>query len=73
MLLCLHKDEPGIVGRIGTILGQANINVARMTLGRKKRGGEEMTVLNLDTPARDEVLREIGKAKNILRVNQIEV
>lgn len=73
MLLCVHEDKPGIVGMIGTILGKANINVARMTLGRKQRGGEEMTVLNLDSSVPENILAEIGKAEHILRITQVEL
>ena len=54
MLIASHEDKPGIVGKIGTILGNEGINIAAMTLGRKDKGGS-LTVLNLDSsvPERD--------------------
>lgn len=73
MLICSHEDKPGIVGQIGVVLGKANINIAAMTLGRKKRGGKEMTVLNVDNPVPEKVLREIGKGQYILDVKQVKL
>ncbi len=73
MLICSHEDKPGIVGQIGVVLGKAKINIAAMTLGRKKRGGKEMTVLNVDNPVPEEVLREIEKGQYILDVKQVKL
>ncbi len=48
LLICRNEDKPGIIGRVGTILGEREINIAGMTLGRKKKGGLAITVLNVD-------------------------
>ncbi|PIW34124.1 MAG: phosphoglycerate dehydrogenase [bacterium (Candidatus Ratteibacteria) CG15_BIG_FIL_POST_REV_8_21_14_020_41_12] len=48
LLICRNEDKPGIIGQIGTILGEREINIAGMTLGRKKKGGLAITVLNID-------------------------
>jgi D-3-phosphoglycerate dehydrogenase len=73
MLICSHEDKPGIVGQIGVVLGKASINIAGMTLGRKKRGGKEMTVLNVDAQVPEEVLRKIEKGQHILNVKQVRL
>ena len=73
MLICSHEDEPGIVGQIGVILGKANINIAAMTLGRRERGGREMTVLNVDSPVPADVLEEIKKSEHISDVKQVRL
>ena len=73
MLICSHEDRPGVVGQIGVILGRAKINIAGMTLGRKKRGGKEMTVLNIDNQVPEKVLKEIKDVKHILDVQQVKL
>ncbi|MDP2210130.1 MAG: phosphoglycerate dehydrogenase [Candidatus Aquicultor sp.] len=54
-----YEDVPGMIGRVGTILGENNINIANMQVGRKKIGGEALMGLNVDTPISDEVIEEI--------------
>lgn len=48
LLIFTHKDVPGIIGQIGTVLGQHNVNIAQMAVGRNKPGGEAIGVLNVD-------------------------
>ena len=73
MIITKNKDLPGIVGEIGTILGKNNINIAAMTFGRKKPGGEAITVLNIDTAVSEEVLTKIKSADNILDAKLIKL
>ena len=54
-----YEDIPGMIGKVGTILGQNNINIANMQVGRKKIGGEALMGLNVDTPISDAVIEEI--------------
>lgn len=65
-----NKDLPGVVGEIGTILGKSNINIAGMTFGRIKPGGDAITVLNIDNEPGPEVVKKLSKANNI---NEIKV
>ncbi|HID12064.1 MAG TPA: phosphoglycerate dehydrogenase [Candidatus Latescibacteria bacterium] len=66
MLFCGNEDVPGVIGRIGTLLGSHGINIARMSWGREQPGGKAVTVLNLDQPVPDEVLEEIKAQPHIL-------
>jgi D-3-phosphoglycerate dehydrogenase len=68
LFIMSNKDRPGIVGWIGTIMGKHGINIASMSLGRDKAGGQALTVLNLDSAPSDSVLAEIRKDKDILDV-----
>jgi D-3-phosphoglycerate dehydrogenase len=68
MLIASHEDKPGIIGKLGTILGNEGINIAAMTLGRKEKGGGELTVLNLDHAVPEKTLREIEGIKEIQEV-----
>ena len=49
ILLLENHDVPGIVGKIGTILGTHNVNIASMSLSRNEVGGRALTLLNLDS------------------------
>ncbi|MEM9185290.1 MAG: phosphoglycerate dehydrogenase, partial [Planctomycetota bacterium] len=48
LLLFKHKDVPGIIGHVGTVLGEQGVNIAQMAVGRAEAGGAAIGVLNLD-------------------------
>lgn len=68
-----YKDVPGMIGRVGTILGQEEINIATMQVGRKKVAGEAVMGVTLDMPISDEVLEKIRKIEGFTEVKQIEL
>lgn len=72
-LLISNRDVPGIVGQIGTLLGNNHINIAGMTLGRDKPGGQARTLLKIDSPIPDKVMQEIKRSKNILDAKLIQL
>lgn len=47
-LFCYHRDTPGIIGRIGTVLGEADINIASLQVARQRPRGEALMILGLD-------------------------
>lgn len=73
MLVFENKDVPGVIGRIGTLLGNAGVNIAGFRLGREKKGGIALGILNLDDPVPEEVLEELRRIPNILFVKQVEL
>ncbi len=62
MLLLSYTDRPGMIGRIGTVLGSHDINIACMNLGRREKKGEAIVILSVDTPVPPPVLDELQKA-----------
>jgi D-3-phosphoglycerate dehydrogenase len=68
LFIMRNVDRPGVVGWIGTIMGKHGINIAGMSLGRDKVGGQALTVLNLDSAPSETVLAEIKADKDILDV-----
>ena len=54
-----HTDRPGMIGRIGTILGQADVNISFMQVGRMEARGEALLVLGVDEPVPEAVHREL--------------
>lgn len=73
MIVAHNIDAPGIIGKMGTILGNNNINIAAMTFGRERAGGKTLSVLNVDSPVPERVLEEIRRAKNILDAKLIKL
>lgn len=59
LLLLENNDVPGIVGQIGTVLGTHGVNIANMSLSRDHRGGEVLTVLNLDSAPDESIISAI--------------
>ena len=73
VLVLENSDRPGMVGRIGTLLGDHGVNIATMSLSRNQAGGTALTVLNLDTPPTDELLATIRSSEDILSAQVIEL
>jgi len=73
LIIIQNWDRPGIIGNLGTLLGKHNINIAAMTFGREKPGGQSITVLNVDSQVSPEVADKIKKTDNILAVKVIRI
>jgi D-3-phosphoglycerate dehydrogenase len=71
MLVARNQDRPGVIGFIGTVLGDNDLNIAGMFNARETRGGEALTVYNLDHEAPDEVLETLLADERITEVKQI--
>ncbi|MFH1836723.1 MAG: phosphoglycerate dehydrogenase [Candidatus Omnitrophota bacterium] len=73
MLVVSNNDVPGVVGKLGTLLGKHGINIAEMSFGRDKKTGEAISLLNADSEIPKEVIRELKKYKDINDVKQVRV
>ncbi len=71
LLVFENKDVPGVIGRIGSILGRANINIAGFRLGRERKGGIALGILNLDDEVPQHVLEDLRSIPEILFVKQV--
>jgi D-3-phosphoglycerate dehydrogenase / 2-oxoglutarate reductase len=58
-----HEDKPGMIAKIGTVLGDANINIAALQVGKRREGGESIMLFNLDTPAEAITLKAIQQVE----------
>lgn len=65
MLFTLHRDMPGVIGKIGSLLGSFNVNIASMQVGRQIVRGDAVMVLSIDDPLPDGILEEITKVPGI--------
>ena len=61
-LVMFYEDRPGMVGKFGSILGENGINIASMSVGRRKKRGQAVVILSLDDTVNDAVAAEIAKA-----------
>ncbi len=59
MLFYINEDIPGIIGYIGTIMGEHNVNIAQMSCGRDEIGGSALTILNIDGSIPENVLNDV--------------
>jgi len=73
MLVLRNEDVPGVIGFVGTVLGDYGVNIAGMFNGRGTIGGEALTVYNLDDALPAEALAELQADERILGVQEIEL
>lgn len=66
-----HTDKPGIIGRVGTILGSRGINIGGMHVGREKPGSKAIMVLSVDAPVPDDVMCEIEHVEGIESAREV--
>ncbi len=65
LLLTSHRDRPGIIGRVGTLLGQSDVNISFMHVGRRSPRGESIMVLGTDEAIPDAVETEFSMMDDI--------
>lgn len=75
LLIYRHRDVPGLIGFIGTILGKHHVNIAHMALGRERNepGGDSIAVLNLDNVPSQAALDELAKHPDVQGVELVRL
>lgn len=75
LLFFTHSDVPGIIGRVGTVFGQHQVNIAQMAVGRagEQPGGQAIGVLNLDSQPPQVALEQLSAIDAIERLRPIEL
>ncbi len=56
MVFIRYDDRPGVIGRVGSMFGDAGVNIANMAVSRTKEGGQALMVFSIDTPATEELV-----------------
>jgi len=72
-LVARNRDEPGVIGFVGSVLGQADVNIAGMFNARETSGGEALTVYNLDNPVPEDVLEELLDDDRMIEATQLSL
>ncbi len=73
MLVVYAKDRPGLIGNVGTLLGNEHINIARMTFARKQVGGTALLIVNVDNPVTLKALEGIERLEGVELVRLVEL
>ncbi|QSG10383.1 Phosphoglycerate dehydrogenase or related dehydrogenase [Halapricum desulfuricans] len=73
MLVVRNRDEPGVIGYIGSVMGESDINIAGMFNNRQSRGGEALTVYNLDSAPGEDLLDELNDDDRIIEATHISL
>ena len=71
VLVTRHLDRPGMIGRVGTILGEGDVNISAMQVGRRTLRGEAVMVMTLDEPVSRDVEGRLAAIDGILSVKQV--
>jgi L-serine deaminase len=73
-ILMLHnRDVPGVVGTVGTLLGERGINIAGIELGRERVGGMAISLIHVDEPVPGEVLDALRTLPQIVSAQQLRL
>jgi D-3-phosphoglycerate dehydrogenase len=73
MLAIINNDKPGVIGKVGMLLGDNNINIAGWQLGRAVKGETALALITLDDPIPGSVLEQIQKIPNIIEARSVNL
>lgn len=68
-----HTDQPGAIGRVGTLLAKNDVNIATMQVGRQKIGGKAIMMLTIDRPLTKDELDQIRQMDGFDRVTVVDL
>ena len=71
MLLVHNKDIPGVVGKVGTVLGSFEINIAEFILSRNDSGEIAYSIIKIDDPISNDIVSKIAELEEIINIKQI--
>jgi D-3-phosphoglycerate dehydrogenase len=76
LLVCRNMDVPGVIGRIGSILGEHGVNIANFALGRERSGHKPvkaLAVVQVDAPVSAAVLEDLVKIEAMLEAKPVSL
>jgi D-3-phosphoglycerate dehydrogenase / 2-oxoglutarate reductase len=76
LLVCRNLDVPGVIGKIGTILGEHGVNIANFALGRERSGAKPvkaLAVVQVDAPVTDTVLEALHTIEALLEAKLVQL
>jgi D-3-phosphoglycerate dehydrogenase len=73
LLLVKNDDTPGVVGHLGTLLGERQVNIARMTVGRKPGSGRAVMLIEVDNEVSAETLQAVAQVPGIREARAIKL
>jgi D-3-phosphoglycerate dehydrogenase / 2-oxoglutarate reductase len=73
LIYIINKDVPGVVGKVGTLLGDREINIAEYNLARQASGGKAMAIINVDSPLDADTLNFLRSYREMEEVKQVRL
>lgn len=73
LVVLRNRDVPGVIGRVGTLLGEAGVNIAEYHQARLQAGGEALAAISIDSRIAPEVLEQLGSLPEVLDARQVEM
>jgi L-serine deaminase len=73
LLMTRHRDRPGMIGKVGTLLGSADINIASMQVARETARGESIMILSLDDAVPEAVFDKLRQEPGIEWVKVVQI
>ena len=73
LVILRNRDVPGVIGRVGTLLGEAGVNIAEYHQGRLEAGGEALAAIAVDEKLSPDLIASIGRLPDILTVRQVDL
>jgi D-3-phosphoglycerate dehydrogenase / 2-oxoglutarate reductase len=73
MILLFNRDEPGVLGRIASFIGDQRVNISRLYLGRKKIGENALALIQIDQQMSDDGVRGLEQVSGVISVKQVEL
>ena len=73
MLVLRNRDVPGVIGRVGTLLGEAGVNIAEYHQARLQVGGEALAAVSVDSRIPADVIDRLSALPEILEVRQVDM
>ncbi len=67
MLYITNRDKPGFIGRLGTLLGEAKVNIATFHLGRLSPGADAIALIEVDQPVDERLLTQIRETPGVVQ------
>ena len=71
MLYVTNEDKPGLIGLLGTVLGDAGLNIATFQLGRTEAGGDAIALVEVDQAVPAEVLAKVAALPNVVQAKAL--
>lgn len=73
LIIYSNIDKPGMLATVGKILADGQINIAGLSLGRTKAGGEALTIINVDSPVNEEIFSKIISTSGVKDVLTVKI
>jgi len=73
IVLSRNKDIPGVVGKVGTILGESGINIAEYILSRAKKNENPISIIKVDNSLSKECIEKLNKIDELIEIRQFKI